>query len=114
MREEIVFVVSRNFSRLNILRRVLDRFARQGCKELVFTPTHFLDPRRRHQHFLARPPIGGRQDDVTNGPGFFIENEPMHVPDVAICSFNVISSYRLRAAEVGIVDAPGFVSVLFC
>ena len=66
-------------------------------------PAHALDPSRRDQNLLAKPPVAGVHDDVTNSPGLFVDEQALYVADVAIARSDVIALYRFATAQVGVV-----------
>ena len=81
---EPVLVLPRDRCRLIVLRAILDGLAGEGYEHFGLFPTHPLNPRRRNQHFLARPPIPSCYLDIADGPGFVIYDKPFQMADVAI------------------------------
>ena len=66
-----------------------------------------MDPLRRDQHLLARPPIAGIDDDVANRPVFIINEKVLDVADVTIVSFDIVVCDLLRTAQMDILLPTG-------
>jgi hypothetical protein len=55
---------------------------------------------RRHQHFLAWPPVPRIHLEVSNRPGFIIDKEILHVTNIAIRGLDVITRHLVGAAQM--------------
>jgi hypothetical protein len=47
---------------------------------------------------MPEPPVAGVHNQVANGPGLLVEEQPLYVTDVAIRRFDVILLDRVAAA----------------
>jgi len=91
------------------LRRRLERRGAFHClpckvdRHCGVGPAHVLNPLRRDEHLVTEPPVACVHNQVPNGPGLLIDEQPLYMPDVTIGRLNVIFYYRFTTAQVGIV-----------
>ncbi len=79
-------------------RSILDRLTVQIDRYHVLGPAHALDPSWRDEHLVSEPPIAGIYDEVSNRPGFIVEEQSLDVTDSPIARLDVIFDHRLAAA----------------
>ena len=52
---------------------------------------------------MTDPPIAGVHDEISNGPGLVIDEQTLHVTDVAIACMKVIEQDRVTTLQMGII-----------
>ena len=86
-----------------IRRSDLNGLTGQIDRDFAVEPVHIVDPLRRDEHLVTEPPVAGLHDEIADRLGFIVDEEGLHVPDVAIACPDVILHDRIAAAQVGIV-----------
>jgi len=51
---------------------------------------------------VSQPPIAGVHDEVSNRPGFVIEEKILHMTDLTIGRLDVMAGHGFAAAQMGI------------
>ena len=97
-----LFVVPGDLGLCGILGSILDRFPGQAHEDFGFSPTYPLDPLRRYQDLLARPPIPRGHFDIANGPKFIVQNKTVHMTDFAVRGLNVVLRDRFGTSQTGL------------
>src|SRR5215468_1108034 len=75
----------------------------QAHKHYRFVPTDPFDPSRRHKSLLAGEPTAGLDNDVANSPILVVDNEIVHVTDLAVGGPDVITVHFIAAAQMLVV-----------
>jgi hypothetical protein len=97
---EVFFKLASDRHRLDILRSVLDGCPGNVNVDFGVLPIHMVDPLRLHQHLFARPLVPRIHFEVSNSPGFIIDDEVRHVTDLTIISLDLITCEVVGAVEM--------------
>jgi hypothetical protein len=57
-----------------------------------------------NQDFFPRPPRPGVNNEIANGPSLIINDEIFDMANIAVQSLDVVTAYRVRAAQMGILS----------
>lgn len=73
-----------------VQRRVFHGLLSQRDRHRRIEPVDALNPTRRDQHLVTEPPIVGVHDEISNGPGIIIEQQPLYVTHATIARLDVM------------------------
>src|SRR5215475_3314361 len=76
-----------------------DLITGQAHKHYRLVPTDPFDPSRGHKSLSAGEPTAGLDDDEANGPVRGVDNEIVHVTDLAVGGPDVITVHIIDAAK---------------
>ena len=99
---EPLLVLSGNGQRWIVFGARLDRFAGYIEVHRRLAPAYLLDPVRRHQYLLSRPPVFRIHDDVADRPALVIDKKVFHVSYLAVRCVNGVVGHFAGAPEVTI------------
>src|SRR5258705_730095 len=85
-----------------VLWRRLDLVLTETNVDLRVRPAHRRDPLGRKHYLPAGPPVARIHDQVADSPRAVVDQEVLHVTDVAVERGDVVAGHVVRAPEVGI------------